>query len=294
MASVTYTNASDSAASLTAIIDWAYSVAGTHTYSTLPTGGQATITVTVAAPSGAMVTATYAATVRPAVTATVTELTVPTAGASPQSIALGGDNGMWFTEFLGHKVGRVATTVGQAGTIAEYAVSGAAYGIASGMGAVEANTLWFTEAGTGVGSGTAIGSIGLDGTIFNETSTPTYDEPWAIAADSSGNMWFTEAEGSAIGEITGLNIKEFPLPMQNTGTYGITIVPTEPFGSRKTPRTRSAESPHKGPEPGEPTRPLAVSARFAPTPNRSEFRALSSTGEPKGVGAAKLHSHRSG
>jgi streptogramin lyase len=92
------------------------------------------------------------------------------------------------------------------------------------MGAVEANTLWFTEAGTGVGSGTAIGSMGLDGTIFNETSTPTYDEPWAIAADSSGNMWFTEAEGSAIGEITGLNIKEFPLPMQNTGTYGITIV----------------------------------------------------------------------
>jgi virginiamycin B lyase len=197
---------------------------GHHEYSTLPTGGQATITVTVAAPSGAMVTATYAATVRPAVTATVTELTVPTAGASPQSIALGGDNGMWFTEFLGHKVGRVATTVGQAGTIAEYAVSGAAYGIASGMGAVEANTLWFTEAGTGVGSGTAIGSMGLDGTIFNETSTPTYDEPWAIAADSSGNMWFTEAEGSAIGEITGLNIKEFPLPMQNTGTYGITIV----------------------------------------------------------------------
>jgi virginiamycin B lyase len=113
---------------------------------------------------------------------------------------------------------------GQAGTIAEYAVSGAAYGIASGMGAVEANTLWFTEAGTGVGSGTAIGSMGLDGTIFNETSTPTYDEPWAIAADSSGNMWFTEAEGSAIGEITGLNIKEFPLPMQNTGTYGITVV----------------------------------------------------------------------
>jgi streptogramin lyase len=92
------------------------------------------------------------------------------------------------------------------------------------MGAVEANTLWLTEAGTGVGSGTAIGSMGLDGTIFNETSTPTYDEPWAIAADSSGNMWFTEAEGSAIGEITGLNIKEFPLPMQNTGTYGITIV----------------------------------------------------------------------
>jgi streptogramin lyase len=37
-------------------------------------------------------------------------------------------------------------------------------------------------------------------------------------------MWFTEAEGSAIGEITGLNIKEFPLPMQNTGTYGITVV----------------------------------------------------------------------
>jgi hypothetical protein len=129
MASVTDTNASDSAASLTAIIDWgdgsstsfgiisgtsgSYSVAGTHTYSTLPTGGQATITVTVVAPSGAMVTATYAATVRPAVTATVTELTVPTAGASPQSIALGGDNGMWFTEFLGHKVGRVATTGGK-------------------------------------------------------------------------------------------------------------------------------------------------------------------------------------
>ncbi len=239
VASVTDTNASDSAASLTAIIDWgdgsstsfgivsgtpgSYSVAGTHTYSMLPTGGQATIAVTVTAPSQAKITSTYSATVRPAATATVTEFTIPTVGAAAQSIALGSDNGVWFTEQMGGKIGRVATTGVQVGMIVEYPVSGLPYGITSGLGA--GAPLWFTEVGGPTsGSGTAIGSMNTGGGVDTETSTPTYDEPFDIAADSNGNMWFTEADSNAIGKLntTSLTITEFALPPTDN-TYGIAV-----------------------------------------------------------------------
>lgn len=241
MASVTDTNASDSSASLTAIIDWgdgsptsfgvvsggagAFVVTGTHTYQTSAPGATSSLTVTLTAPSGAKVAATYAATVRSAATAITTEFTIPTSGAGAQSIVAGSDNGMWFTEQLGGKVGRVATMGAPTGSMQEYKVSGSPYGMTSAVG--PGALLWFTESNTPGGSGTAIGSMNTAG-FLSETYTPTYDEPFAIAGDLSGSVWFTEADGSAIGKINtaSLNITEVSLPMPGgafTTTFGIAV-----------------------------------------------------------------------
>ncbi|MGO9406419.1 MAG: hypothetical protein ACLP41_03885, partial [Acidimicrobiales bacterium] len=70
------------------------------------------------------------------------------AGAKPDTMALGPDGAMWFSEFGADRIGRVS----QDGSITEYPTSGTgltAGAEPSGIVAGPIGDIWFTEYGTG-------------------------------------------------------------------------------------------------------------------------------------------------
>src|SRR5262249_34826163 len=75
------------------------------------------------------------------------QFSIPTPGSSPQSITLGPDGALWFTEFLGNKIASITT----AGVVTEYPIPTAGshpQGIVAGPD----GALWFTEsAGNQIG-----------------------------------------------------------------------------------------------------------------------------------------------
>jgi streptogramin lyase len=113
---------------------------------------------------------------------------------------------LWFTEFLGNKIGRITTS----GAFTEFAIPTAG-GTPVGIAAGSDGALWFTEL-----SGNKVGQIAVNG-IVAEFPVPTPGgAPVAIAAGPDGALWFTEDAGK-IGRLTTAGgITEFPI---NSGTH---------------------------------------------------------------------------
>lgn len=113
-----------------------------------------------------------------------------TAGSSPQSITVGPDNKLWFTEKNANKVGTMTT----AGALTEFALG-------PNRGPQEIVTgpdgaLWFTEK-----AGNAIGRITTAGAV-TEYAVPTGgSQPHAILFGPDANLWFTEQNGNRIGKV---------------------------------------------------------------------------------------------
>jgi virginiamycin B lyase len=114
----------------------------------------------------------------------VTEFAIPTPNSGPGSIALGADGNMWFTEVRVGKVGRVTPS----GDITEFNVpglEGALNGIALGSdgnmwfgGSFQASGLgWITPAGQ---------SHRIPASLLGSANVGS------LAADSEGNIWFTD------------------------------------------------------------------------------------------------------
>jgi virginiamycin B lyase len=122
----------------------------------------------------------------------ITQYRIPTPDSDPEDITSGPDGNLWFTEFLGNKIGRVTPR----GAITEYpvpTVGGDPEGIAAGPD----GNLWFTEF-----NGDKIGRITTGGAI-TEFPLPSYDSwPYGIAAGPDGNLWFCELNANQIGRIT--------------------------------------------------------------------------------------------
>jgi streptogramin lyase len=128
---------------------------------------------------------------------------IPTPNSFPDSLVLGPNGALWFTEYSAGKIG--STINGSA--ITEYPVPTAGanpYGITAGPD----GALWFTEY-----SGNKIGRITTQGS-FTEYDLPVANSfPAQITAGSDGALWFTEFNTQQIGRITTQGaIMEFTLP----------------------------------------------------------------------------------
>jgi streptogramin lyase len=146
----------------------------------------------------------------------ITEFPVPTAESEPAGITTGPDGNLWFTEYLGDKVGRISV----GGSIAEFPVpapSASPLAIVTGPD----NNLWFTEAcASNIGKMTTAG-------ITVEYPTPTKSsEPSDITSGPNGNLWFTELNANNVAQITtNGTVTEIPVPTANGNPFGITTGP---------------------------------------------------------------------
>ncbi len=182
---------------------------------------------------------------------------VPTPDSYPESVALGPDGAVWFTEKQGNKVGRLAP----GGRWDEFSVptqDSRPQGIAAGPD----GNLWFTEnRGNRIGrvtpsgvitefplptpgsypfgitsgpdgalwftlSGTnRIGRITVDGQV-SEFALARTQTPYGIATGPDGNLWFTGFNSNTIGRITPEGrVAEFPLPTLDSAPQGIAAGP---------------------------------------------------------------------
>jgi virginiamycin B lyase len=131
----------------------------------------------------------------------------------PDSLAVGRDGAVWFTEA---KAGRIGRLSGGRVTTYRLAPGSEPRGIAAGAdGAV-----WFTEAGAD-----RIGRIAATGRVRTFPIPTPRADPVRIAAGPDGAMWFTEAGASQVGRVTASGrISEFPVPGGGTA-YGIAAGP---------------------------------------------------------------------
>src|SRR5262249_36998221 len=119
----------------------------------------------------------------------------------------GPDGALWFTEFAGNKIGRLAAD----GGFTEYPLPtpGAQ---PDDMTVGPDGTLWFAET-----LGNKIGRITTAGVIDEFDGLPAASRPTAVATGPDGNVWFTEraltAASGRIGRITPTGaITHYPLP----------------------------------------------------------------------------------
>jgi virginiamycin B lyase len=132
--------------------------------------------------------------------------------ANPTDIALGSDQELWFSEFLGGKIGRMTT----AGALTEYAAPNGPADITPGPD----GALWFTEP-----FATKIGRITTGG-LLSEFSTGITSGPGDITTGSDGNLWFTEPSKPGIARITpGGTVTEDSVESANSKPNGITSGP---------------------------------------------------------------------
>ena len=152
----------------------------------------------------------------------ISTFTIPTPASNPLSIAAGADGNMWFTEGMdspneytqegAHAVGRITPT----GAITEFPLP-APQEEPVPVATDRDGSLWFWEPNQH-----KIGVVAPGG-AFTDYAIPTqYASTSAVGAASggvagaSGNVWFTEAGGRAIGRITRAGaVAEFPLGSDN-------------------------------------------------------------------------------
>jgi streptogramin lyase len=112
--------------------------------------------------------------------------------ASPQSITVGADNNLWFTESSGNQIGRITTS----GVVTQFtlATGSRAQQVVSGPD----GALWFTEKGSN-----KIGRLTTDGQLTELTIATPSSQPFGITKGWNGTIWFTEQSGNKIGKVVG-------------------------------------------------------------------------------------------
>jgi virginiamycin B lyase len=155
--------------------------------------------------------------VMPAAAQTFTEFPLPSRGG-PFGITTGPDGALWFTEYVGNKIGRITT----AGSITEFptiTLNSNSHSIITGPD----GALWFTEEGAG-----KIGRILATATptdpqltefeVPREPGTGPYRLLY-ITTGRDGALWFTETTQQKIGRITttGLVTSQFAAPGEPEG-----------------------------------------------------------------------------
>jgi virginiamycin B lyase len=124
---------------------------------------------------------------------TCTDFALASASSAPDSIALGGDGAMWFTEATGNAIGRIDSS----GAVREFAIP-TKNAHPDGIAAAADGSLWFAE-----GSGMKIGHIATSGTILGEFAPPSgLNGPNNVAIAPDGSVWFTETGGNRVSKLT--------------------------------------------------------------------------------------------
>jgi virginiamycin B lyase len=183
-----------------------------HPISTTATAVTLVPSVTPLAGSGSTTPVTSSAIVTilggTAICGIFTEYTI---SAEPTRITLGPDDALWFTEFLGGKIGRITT----GGALTEYSVVGPA-GITAGPD----HALWFTQV-----LSNKVGRITTTGAL-SEFSTGITSEPGEITTGSDNNLWFTEPSKPGVARMTTAGtVTENFVPTGNSQPEGITSGP---------------------------------------------------------------------
>jgi virginiamycin B lyase len=147
----------------------------------------------------------------------MTEFDTPTANDIPNGIVSGENGLIWFTELMGHKIGRFDPSTQ---TLDEFSVpnDGQPFEIERGP----SDTFWFT-----IQKNDLIGRITSTGQI-TEFSIPTrHSRPYSLALAADGAFWFEEGRANKIGRITaqGHVTNEFPLPAPSSGAHAMTASP---------------------------------------------------------------------
>jgi virginiamycin B lyase len=122
-------------------------------------------------------------------TGKIAEYSVPTQDAHPYGIISVDDGGLWFCELSGRKLGRVDPA---SGAIAEYAPSES--GVEPRRLVAVKGAIYFTDAGGG-----RLGRLTLADKKFKLWDSPSGSgsEPYGIAADSAGKIWYEESAADA-------------------------------------------------------------------------------------------------
>jgi streptogramin lyase len=110
-----------------------------------------------------------------------------TAAAEPYGITAGPDGNLWFTEWFGNRIGRIAPD----GVVTEFSAGITANSAPENITAGPDGNLWFTE-----GFGGRVGRITPGGVVteFNASAG-------VITAGPDGNLWYT-GNGAVVGRIT--------------------------------------------------------------------------------------------
>lgn len=145
-------------------------------------------------------------------TGKITEYSVPTQDAHPYGIISAEDGALWFCELSGGKLGRVDPA---SGSITEY--TPAEKGVEPRRLVALGGAIYFTDS-----AGGRLGRLTLADKTFKFWDSPSgaHSEPYGIAADSTGKIWYEESAASANNLIRfdpAVEVfRTFPMPVPNS------------------------------------------------------------------------------
>jgi virginiamycin B lyase len=145
-------------------------------------------------------------------TGKIAEYSVPTQNAHPYGIISVDDGGLWFCELSGGKLGRVDP---KSGTINEYAP--AEQHVEPRRLVAVNGAIYFTDFGGG-----RLGRLTLADKKFKMWDSPSgnHSEPYGIAADTSGKIWYEES-GANANQLVRFDpavqvFRSYPMPAPNS------------------------------------------------------------------------------
>ena len=143
-----------------------------------------------------------------------------TGNAGPESIAVGANGALWFTEANVSKIGEILPGTAGGTSPMEFSVSAGA-----GLGTIVSgadNALWFTETASD-----KLGRMLTNGTLESETPLTGVKTPTSLVLGPDGNFYIGDPGNSAIAQyITSSGkITEYPTKTANAGIGALAIGP---------------------------------------------------------------------
>ncbi len=130
--------------------------------------------------------------------AAITEVALPTAAADPQSITVGPDGALWFTEYRGNRIGRISTAAPH--IVTEIELPQPAH-FPSRITSGQDGRLWFTEL-----KPRAIASLDPNNpAVIDEIDHDPNDWPSAILGLPDGSIWYADELRPQLTRIDGSN-----------------------------------------------------------------------------------------
>ena len=150
-------------------------------------------------------------------TGRITEYGMPTQNAHPSGIVSAGDGALWFCELSGGKLGRVDP---RSGAVAEYTPSEP--GVEPQRLVAVGGAIYFTDS-----KGGRLGRFTLADKKFKLWDSPSgsHSEPYGIAADSSGKIWYVES-GRDANKLVRFDpavevFRAYPMPAPNSSVLNM-------------------------------------------------------------------------
>ncbi len=147
----------------------------------------------------------------------ISEYSVPTQNANPYGMISASDGALWFCELTGGKLGRVDPS---SGAVIEFEPP--ILGVRPRRLVAVGDAIYFTDSGGG-----RLGRITLSDKKFKFWDSPSGkdSEPYGIAADSTGKIWYEES-GEKANDLVRFNpdveaFTTYPMPTPNSDVRSI-------------------------------------------------------------------------